>query len=219
MFYKIFTNKFIIAFVLLSIFFIVNTFLFSNDRFNHCPENWLLPWLLLVHTVLQIALWQDLSKIFCHFFVHACSYLNVLMKWKVTKGWVITYINRRVYCKSTDKISITYIKRMCEKRKKVTQVAPQYTLHISRVTNKLRRVFGKKDIGVRYNAVKKIQRVLRLHCGKTYIAQTGCNMECRVESHRIGVKLTHVKPNTLQSEKAAIGTTTMWKYFNSWKGG
>ncbi|KAJ8962177.1 hypothetical protein NQ318_018136, partial [Aromia moschata] len=68
-----------------------------------------------------------------------------------------------------------------------------------RVTDKLKKTLSKKNIGVRFRTVKKIQQVLpsnkdpvprlltkgvyelKCTCGKSYIGQTGRSIQCRIK--------------------------------------
>ncbi|KAJ8947725.1 hypothetical protein NQ318_017986 [Aromia moschata] len=97
------------------------------------------------------------------------------------------------------------IDRVC--RTQSTKVEQQPTTYaclpyVSGVTDKLKKTLSKKNIGVRFRTVKKIQQVLpsnkdpvpsvyelKCTCGKSYIGQTGRGTQCRIKEHQRHTRL------------------------------
>ncbi|KAJ8950989.1 hypothetical protein NQ318_006373 [Aromia moschata] len=106
-----------------------------------------------------------------------------------------------------------YIDRVCRThRTKVEQQPTTYAClpYVSGVTDKLKKTLSKKNIGLRFRTVKKIQQVLpsnkdpvlvvyelKCTCGKSYIGQTGRSIQCRVKEHQRHTRLGN-------TDKAAI---------------
>ncbi|KAJ8946562.1 hypothetical protein NQ318_008292 [Aromia moschata] len=79
--------------------------------------------------------------------------------------------------------------------------------YVAGVTDKLKKTLSKKNIGVRFRTVKKIQQVLpsnkdpvprlltkgvyelKCTCGKSYIGQTGRSIQCRIKEHQRHTRL------------------------------
>ncbi|KAJ8947675.1 hypothetical protein NQ318_009559 [Aromia moschata] len=104
------------------------------------------------------------------------------------------------------------IDRVCRiQRTKVEQQLTTYAYlpYVSGVTDKLKKILSKKNIGVRFRTVKKIQQVLpsnkdpvprilqlsegvyelKYTCGKSYIGQTGRSIQCRIKEHQPHTRL------------------------------
>ncbi|KAJ8959364.1 hypothetical protein NQ318_022050 [Aromia moschata] len=85
----------------------------------------------------------------------------------------------------------------------------------TRVTDKLKKTLSKKNIGVRFRIVKKIQQVfpsnkdtvprlltkcvyeLKCTCGKSYIGQTGRSIQCRIKEHQRHTRLGNTDKSTI----------------------
>lgn len=86
---------------------------------------------------------------------------------------------------------------------------------IAGVTDRLKKTLSKKNIGVRYNTVKKIQQVLpsnkdalpklstkgvyqlKCSCGKAYIGQTGRSVKCRIKEHQRDARLRNIERSAI----------------------
>ncbi|KAJ8943096.1 hypothetical protein NQ318_009170 [Aromia moschata] len=96
-----------------------------------------------------------------------------------------------------------YIDRVCRTQRTKVCLLP----YVSGVTDKLKKILSKKNIGVRFRTVKKIQQVLpsnknpvprlltkgvyelKCTCGKSYIGQTGRSIQCRIKEHQRHTRL------------------------------
>ncbi|KAJ8937788.1 hypothetical protein NQ318_012268 [Aromia moschata] len=111
-----------------------------------------------------------------------------------------------------------YIDRVClTQRTKVEQQLTTYAclLYVSGVTDKLKKILSKKNIGVRFRTVKKIQQVLpsnkdpvprlltkgvyelKCTCGKSYIGQTGRSIQCRIKEHQRHTRLRNTDKSAI----------------------
>lgn len=86
---------------------------------------------------------------------------------------------------------------------------------IAGVTDRLKKTLAKKNIGVRYNTIKKIQQVLPPNkdslpklstkgvyqleclCGKAYIGQTGRSIKCRIKEHQRDARLRDIERSAI----------------------
>ncbi|KAJ8937075.1 hypothetical protein NQ318_009845 [Aromia moschata] len=111
------------------------------------------------------------------------------------------------------------IDRVCRThRTKVKQepTSPYACLpYVSGVTDKLKKTLSKKNIGVRFRTVKKIQQVLpskkdpvprlltkgvyelKYICGKSYIGQTGRSIQCRIKEHQRHTRLGNIDKSAI----------------------
>ncbi|KAJ8942278.1 hypothetical protein NQ318_005595 [Aromia moschata] len=87
--------------------------------------------------------------------------------------------------------------------------------YVAGVTDKLKKTLSKKNIGVRFRTVKKIQQVLssnkdpvhrlltkgvyelKCTCGKSYIGQTGRSIQCRIKEHQRHIRLGNIDKSAI----------------------
>ncbi|KAJ8937150.1 hypothetical protein NQ318_006350 [Aromia moschata] len=90
-----------------------------------------------------------------------------------------------------------------------------YLPYVSGVTDNLKKTLSKKNIGVRFRTVKKIQQELpsnkdpvprlltkgvyelKCTCGKSYIGQTGRSIQCRIKEHQRHTRLGHTDKSAI----------------------